>query len=839
MTSETGAFTIPLQTNCDLLVKVDGFKNAVKEAAELGTGSIEIELELNPLVQNVTVMESSPLVSTTPEISKAIDNRTLSELPSVNRDINRFAMLDPRVRNTSSLASDGLHSTRLTINGQLFRYTQYEIDGASNYEPVLGNGPQQTLSIAAVAEYKVLLNQFGAEHGRTAAGVVTAVTRVGGDKWHGEAFYFGRPSGIQSAPPVSIFRVPNERQQFGGAAGGPITGKLHLFASIEAGLQTRGSYIQSPVPSFFPGHQKQVFGLVNTDYRPNERQSVYLRLNSNGTWNDNLNDIVGGFVQPSAKEKDLAQNTGGQLTHRWIVGGGVNQLRASLANSIPLSYYVLNPQIKIARPNYSTEGASERTFTRVWTTQFGDLFSWERGRHSLKIGGDVIHHRVKDLRIADFGEYRFAPGAPTPGQQPIQYLQTFGQVPIHYNDTLTSAFIQEDWKLSSTLTVNLGLRHEYQALLRDKNNWAPRIGFAWGLGQDQKTVIRGGAGLFYSQMFLQVVRNALQQGTTSSAAAYTLTPTTPGFPAFPQNLTSPPAGGANVRDLFLLSRNLVAPYTAQANLGIQRVLPGDLVLSANFVYSQSQKLARTYELNTPSLFTRTAVGQTRTAVAADATRRFRTYEGVQVRKVEELQSSGWARYAGGDVQLAKRFTRGFQAMGHYLYNSSMTNTFFTGGAGTGVPADWSNASRDERGVTDFFQRHRFVAQGLWEMPLGVQFGTMLIAASGLPVNPLTGVDNNGDGNVQDRAFGFGRNAFHAPKQVSWDVSLMKRLKFHERYRVELRAEFLNALNRSNFLRVNGTYGNAALPLATFLAPIAGVTNSDPARQIQFGMRFLF
>jgi hypothetical protein len=277
VTNEAGAFALPLEAACTISVRAAGFVAWSQPAGTIPGGDLRVVLSVNPLIQTVTVMESSPLVSASPEVSKAIDGRTLAELPSINRDINRFAMLDPRVRNTSSLASDGLHSTRLTINGQLFRYTQYEIDGSSNYEPVLGNGPQQTLSIAAVAEYKVLLNQFGADHGRSAAGVVTAVTKVGGDQWHGEAFYFGRPSGIQAAPPVSTFRMPNERQQFGGAAGGKIASRAHIFASVEAGLQTRGSYIQSPKPSFYPGHQRQVFGLVNADYQPTDKQSLYQR----------------------------------------------------------------------------------------------------------------------------------------------------------------------------------------------------------------------------------------------------------------------------------------------------------------------------------------------------------------------------------------------------------------------------------------------------------------------------------------------------------------------------------------------------------------------------------
>ena len=157
---------------------------------------LEISMNIDVLRQTVTVMESSPLVNNDPEIATAIDTRTLSELPSSIRDINRFAMLDPRVRNTGSLGTDGIYGTRLTVNGQLFRFTQYRMNGLSNYEPALGNGPQQVLSIASVAEYEVSVNQYGADLGRSGGGVISAVTHTGGDKWHGEGFYFLRPSSL-------------------------------------------------------------------------------------------------------------------------------------------------------------------------------------------------------------------------------------------------------------------------------------------------------------------------------------------------------------------------------------------------------------------------------------------------------------------------------------------------------------------------------------------------------------------------------------------------------------------------------------------------------------------
>jgi hypothetical protein len=114
-----------------------------------------------------------------------------------------------------------------------------------------------------------------------------------------------------------------------------------------------------------------------------------------------------------------------------------------------------------------------------------------------------------------------------------------------------------------------------------------------------------------------------------------------------------------------------------------------------------------------------------------------------------------------------------------------------------------------------------------------------VAASGLPVNPITGRDNNGDSYTVDRPIGLGRNSFRGPAQVNLDVAAAKQFRMTRTWRVEARIEVFNALNRDNFLRVNNIYGEGPAPLPTFLAPVAGITNTDPARQIQFGLRLMF
>lgn len=164
---------------------------------------------------------------------------------------------------------------------------------------------------------------------------------------------------------------------------------------------------------------------------------------------------------------------------------------------------------------------------------------------------------------------------------------------------------------------------------------------------------------------------------------------------------------------------------------------------------------------------------------------------------------------------------------------------FFGEPDTGVPNLFGVAENLESGPSDFHQRHRLVSHGLVETPWSTRVSFVATVASGLPINSLTGTDNDGNGFISDRPAGLARNPFRAPAQASFDASLAKRVPLGERMRLELRGEVFNLFNRANFIRLNSTYGNAATPSAIFRAPLAGVANSDPGRQFQFGARLVF
>lgn len=793
---------------------------------------------LNLHMEVLRAAESVTVTASPEPAAPAVTATQLHALPTNSRNPARFALLDARVRHTQGLGGDGAVASRLSINAASFRHTSHSLDGASNYDSVFANAPRQGVPAAAVQEVRVSPDPYDASHGGSTAGSVAVLTRAGGEQFHGEAFAFLRPGGVQARAPLSNLDTENRRLQYGAAAGGPaIPGRTWLFGAVEASAQRRGSFIQSPAPRTFTGHQDEWLALARVDHRWNRRHSLTLRLNAQHWTNDNSNDRISGFTQPSAMQLNYGQSAGVQANWRAAGPRMLNEVRLSWTAYTPSATRTLYPSVAVVRPSYSIEGGSANTWVHARAAQISETAGWQTGRHQIHAGADLQRQAVRDFSFSPFGEYRFAAGAPTPGQQPQQYSQTFGEANLRYGQSYGAAFLHDEWRATPRLTASLGLRYERQSITDDRNNLAPRAGLAWDLTGNGRTVLRAGAGLFYDQYYFYIVRRFHLQGMAAPTAAYTIPFGTPGFPVFPEPLTTAPAGldGAR-RDLYLRPGRVLNPYSLQWSLSLTRESGRGWTASLEAMHSHTLRQMRADDLNAPAPFPRTAPGQFRTAAQADATRPLTDWGSVPARNVLIIENSGASLYDSLQLGLARQFARRYQFRAQYVWASSATYSMFFGEPNTGNPNEWSNTGAAERGPSDFHQRHRLVATSTAALPWGVRLSGVATLGSGLPVNPLTGKDNNGDTFTADRPAGMGRNSFRGPAHAAVDLAAARTFRLREPLTLELRAEAFNALNRNNYLKLNNIYGDAVRPRPLFLTPVAGLLSVDPSRQLQLGLR---
>ncbi len=388
-----------------------------------------------------------------------------------------------------------------------------------------------------------------------------------------------------------------------------------------------------------------------------------------------------------------------------------------------------------------------------------------------------------------------------------------------------SAFAQDAWSLTRTLTLNLGLRYDgwsMEGLDLRKANFAPRLGFAWDPTGTHKTAIRGGFGTFYNNtMFnLALLANWLSTQRILIIAA-------PGYPdPFSRGVQA-----GSVVSLYVSQPDQPLPRSYNATIGIQRELRPGLSVSADYVRAAGRQLVRIVETNpvTPDTFVRKDPSKG---------------------SVRMLESSGHSNYHGLLLGATGRFNRGTVGAAYTLATYKTTND-----AENGVYYQNDLTPDDGYGYGVQDQRHRVVVHGTLDLPGEVQFGAVLVARSGTPYDITTGRDNNRNGVANDRpdlATGakvgtsdmrnrasfldpgsrpgsLPRNAGRGPGFWQLDVRLAKRFTVG-RTRAELLVDAFNVTNHTN---LNNPIGNLASP------DFGKSKTAGDARQVQLGVRFEF
>jgi hypothetical protein len=857
---------LPIVGEYSIRIELAGF--AAQERAGLifqanSKPVIDFMLKLGSVAEATTVRGVAPILETRKaELSLTVDQQKIETMPLNGRnylDLANFA--------------NGVHgaATRgdISVNGQLGRNIDYVVDGVSNKVIEWGDASKTGLSLDVVQEFQVITSQFSAEFGHSLGGIVSAVTKSGTNDFHGTGYIYDRPGRLDAKNGLTGTRTPFNQQQFGGVLSGPIVrNRTHFIGSFEGTNQDSQLVVTSVLaPGAYPATRNRNQGFSKATHRLADNHNAQLRFNFDRT--ENIGGF-GGLVLPDGGTK-------GKRASWELQGTTTSVLSAKTVNEARFQYsQFVNESTNLApgpRVNYSgfaTFGANNGSpqDIRENRVQFNDKLSRDFGAHRTFAGIDVSHIAKTGVFNADaVGVYTFAAGTPypfdarNPATYPTQFTQGFTDPrrPISLHRDFApfdfagidrayvnvDLFAQDDWEVRRGFTLNFGVRYEKQTSSPDSNNVMPRTGFAWDINKDGSTVVRGGYGRFFDQLFDNIPNTEDLFGITGNFSI-TLTPGgNPGvFPTFPAVFTAlPPGFGAALGRTVTLDLGALdpaarkTPFSDQFTIGVARELRADLALAVDYTYLRGRDLFRTVDLNGPAAFDTTA-GATRSVAQADATRPYGSPSRVpgpygiteggfkQIRAVVS-EGNGW--YHGLKVNLTKRFSqRHFYQVSYTLSRAENEQDDFGSAAQGADPFDFRRA----RASNDV--PHILVVNGTFELPHAVSFSAIGSFRSGLPVDPQAGADLNGDGFMTDRPGTLARNSFRLPASKTVDISLAKTFALIRQ--VELRMDVFNLLDAINVTQANAVYGRVVgSPVPMFMQPTA-VANP---RQLQFAARYRF
>ncbi len=524
------------------------------------------------------------------------------------------------------------------------------------------------------------------------------------------------------------------------------------------------------------------------------------------------------------------------------------------------------------------------TLTKTWSRSelhLGfDVIYAHNGGNSKEFGGPIYDGQLEYKTCTNTTAYCESPAYLGNIANVQSYTQSYGNAEYSVDDTLAAVFAQEDAHLSPDFTLNLGLRYELQTFTDARANLAPRVGFAYDVADHGTTTVRGGFGIDDAQIVDNSEANYALTGPTG-VFNYTAAPGQAGFPASVEDVPLPafPSGAiAPLRSLYLRpgrasyynqffpTSTLVGypdalknPYDEQWTLGVERQLAPMWVLGADYVGSHTIKIVRPLDVDAPSSFVRTKPDQIRSAQAANCTRPYwiawfeqrsavcdpMTNAGAAppYGVIQSDVNNGAGYYEAMDINLSHHAASGSALLASYAYSHTLDTV--DPDVPSQNPNDPLKTGAAELGNAIFDQRHRVVLSGVFAAPFGVTAGGIATVASGLPYNYVTGVTNSGDigattdrpvinGTVIGRNIGRGTAIYDLSPFVGKRVTLGT-----ERLHANLRAEAFNLLNHRNVVGFSGTYGNGASPGVGFGAPLAGVTNQLPARELQLSAQIQF
>lgn len=863
------------------------------------TQTVRAVLGVEAAAQSVTVAANWEAASTEKSYSAGLMNDLPMLAGGTGRNFRTQVYLTPGVTPATQAHRP------FAVSGARSRNNNYMID-SNDYNEVeggllMGRGAsEQLISTDALEGMQVITHNFKAEYGRQNGSIINMVTKRGGNDWHGTAYEYFRHHAIGTRNTFDLTRQPLKFHQFGGNIGGPLRrNRTFVFANAEAFLrrEARTNTIQTLTPAQRAQAVPSVQALVALYPQPNLGANLF--RSSVGAPGDQYSFVARADHEISPSQRLFSRSTlltsnnvgvanaaltryagdvgsqGHSLHHIWspnpssLNEARFNYTRFRLRDAFPdpvqlgdparngeVGFVIVNGLTSLGHLPFWGRNTAQNNFQ--WT----DDFSYTRSRHALKMGAALRRLQLNSGAVTTgfTGQMRFNNVADFLAGRPASYNRNVGNPYIGQRAIEWNSYFQDDWQIHSRVTLNLGVRYERNSVPTevngliaaqyrfrpDRNNIAPRFGFAWRADRDGRTVVRGGYGIYYNVLelsFLGLTRFNPPLITNLVAAN----------PQLPNVLAN--AQAAIPSGLVIPDPGSRQPYAQHYNLTVERQLFGPAVtLSAGYVGTKGLKMPRVSRPNGGD-----GLAQ---ALRPDPS----------IGVVNRLETAARSRY--DSLQSSVQYQRpGLLLRASYTYSKFLDDS-------SDFPSTNQNIDRgllalDETnwrlnwGVSDLDVRHVANFAQVWDVPLfrnhrllgGWSIQGITTLQSGRPFTLFSGTDNligSNNNRIADvpaslvrtpsarqaihlapgitRAQltpargtlgALGRNTERGDSLVSINIAVHKQFRINERLALQFRAEGFNITNTVNY----------NLPEPVLTAPSFGqaLTALD-SRQTQLALR---
>jgi hypothetical protein len=654
----------------------------------------------------------------------------------------------------------------------------------------------------SIREIRINSNPFSAEYDTTGYGRVEIFTKAGTDKLHASVQLNYGDSIWNARNPYSDNKPYYNTQNLNANISGSLFKKMSLFLDFERRANKNSALINAQTvnpTSFLVSQLAESIIMPNMLYRIGPRVSYALTpnitLDARYTYNNTSisNNGVGGtnLLSTGTTNKNTNQNTA--LTETWVVNpAAINETRFQWQHQDNNSIGV-DPVVNISVGDGFTTGAnSPLVYTHNNTYEFQNYTSITHKTHFIKFGARLRGYLQGNYSANNFpGQFNWssiasytnflqgiAEGMTLPqiflaGNGPVQFTQAQGNPLVNANQVDAGLYVQDDWRVVPSVTLSLGLRYEIQDNIGDKNDWAPRLGLAWGIGPGQgrqktpNTVLRLGYGWFYTRFPLadtvnderfngisQVSYTVNNPQFLPAAALQQIFPTWSQAQAEALGIPIPTGSAlaqyAQTATTYHTDPDFRAPLQMQTAIGVDRALPKNMQLNVNYINTRGVHQLQTVDINTPIIGSYIPASPTNPFAVGnnpygEAAGYYNLYESGGIYKQSQLSFT-----------LRAPINSRISLQGYYVYGHA--------NADSAQPSNPYNFQQDW-GRAAFDIRHQIQAFGTITAPWKIRLNPNISYRSAPPFNITQGYDAYGD-SLQNTRPAFEPAGFNGPACTS-------------------------------------------------------------------------